>query len=240
MQKKILLIILTLFVVFYHLSYASEKEKILPLKKPILSDSELKKKVLINILKPLKKPKKTQKKIVSNEIIEKDLKKPKYLLPKKKPFIAGKDNKLKSVKSKFYSKKDFIVAKKAVAEMKKANWSTALNTAKKAKDKSIYNFIQWRHLLTKGNKGSFYDYLNFINANKDYPRIGRIKYLSEHKLSNQKISPEKVINWFQNNEPLSGYGKMILGESYVMSGQLEKGEKQIKDGWITAELSKTD
>ena len=59
--------------------------------------------------------------------------------------------------------------------MKKANWSGAIKISKKAKDKSIYNFIQWRHLLTKGNKASFYDYLNFIKTNEDYPRIGRIE-----------------------------------------------------------------
>ena len=240
MQKKILLITLTLFVGFCHLTFASENLKIVPLKKPLLSDSELKKKVLVNILKPLPKPKKIEKKIVNNEIIEKETKKQKYLIPKKKPLIAGKENQLRKIKSKYYSKKDFAIAKKAVTEMKKANWSVAINTAKKAKDKSIYNFIQWRHLLTKGNKGSFYDYLNFINVNKDYPRIGRIKYLSEHKLSNEKISPGKIINWFQDNQPLSGYGKMILGESYVLSGQVEKGRKLIKEGWITAELSKAD
>ena len=240
MQKKILFIILTLLVVFYHSSFASEKAKITPLKKPLLSDSELKKKVLVNILKPLRKPIKTEKKIVSNESTEKKLKKQKYFLPKKKPLIAGKEAKSKIVKSKFYNKKDFAIAKKAIAEMKKANWSVAINTAQKAKDKSIYNFIQWRQLLTKGNKESFYDYLNFININKDYPRIGRIKYLAEHKLSNEKISPDKIINWFQNNEPLSGYGKMILGESFILLGQIEKGKELIKNGWITAELSKSD
>ena len=96
-------------------------------------------------------------------------------------------------KSKFYSKKDFALAKKAISEMKKAKWPNALKTAKKAKDKSIYNFIQWRHLLTKGNKASYYDYKTFIDKNEDYPRIGRIKYLAEHKLSTDKISPKKLL-----------------------------------------------
>jgi soluble lytic murein transglycosylase len=124
--------------------------------------------------------------------------------------------------------------------MKKSNWTNALKTAKKAKDKSIYNFIEWRHLLTEGNKASFYDYLNFINANKDYPRLGRIRYLAEHKLSNEKITPGKIIDWFGDEEPLSGYGKMILGESYTLTGQIEQGKKLIKEGWITADLSKTE
>ena len=77
--------------------------------------------------------------------------------------------------SKYYSQKDYDIAKKSIAAMEKSQWSTALSTSKKAKDKSIYNFIQWRHLLTTGNQASFYDYMSFIQNNEDYPRISRIK-----------------------------------------------------------------
>jgi hypothetical protein len=45
--------------------------------------------------------------------------------------------------------------------------SPALSLSKKAKDKSIHNFINWRHLLTTGNKASFYDYLAFIKNNEN-------------------------------------------------------------------------
>ena len=130
--------------------------------------------------------------------------------------------------------------KKAISEMKKANWITALKTAKRAKDKSIYNFIQWRHLLTKGNKASYFDYKIFIDSNSDYPRIGRIKYLAEHKLSTDTVSPKKIINSFEGSGTLSGFGKMILGESYILTGNVQKGISYIKEGWITAELSKSE
>jgi soluble lytic murein transglycosylase len=241
MPKKKLIIFTTIIHLLFGTTLAFSKEKkILPIKKPILSDSELQKKISVNIIKPLPKPdlSKEQKKIETAN--EENNQRPQYLLPKKKPLIAGIIIKSDIDKSKFYSQKDFALAKKAVSEMKKSDWTNALKTAKKAKDKSIYNFIEWRHLLTEGNKASFYDYLNFINANKDYPRLGRIKYLAEHKLSNEKISPGKIIDWFVNNEPLSGYGKMILGESYVLTGQIEQGEKLIKNGWITADLNKTE
>ena len=111
---------------------------------------------------------------------------------------------------------------------------------KKARDKSIYNFIQWRHLLTKGNKASYYEYKAFIDANEDYPRIGRIKYLAEHKLSTDTVSPKKIINWFEASEPLSGFGKMILGESYILLGNKQKGISLVKEGWITAELNRSE
>ena len=241
MSKKILIISITIIHLLFGTTLAfSEEKKILPIKKPILSDSELQKKVLVNIIKPLPKPDLSKEQKKTEVANEENNQRPQYLLPKKKPLIAGINIKPDIDKSKFYSQKDFALAKKAVSEMKKSDWTNALKTAKKAKDKSIYNFIEWRHLLTEGNKASFYDYLNFINANKDYPRLGRIKYLAEHKLSNEKITPGKIIDWFGDEEPLSGYGKMILGESYTLTGQIEQGKKLIKEGWITADLSKTE
>ena len=193
MFKKLLFFIgLVIFTNFISLSLA----EIIPLKKPAQTKEEKEQKLLIDVLKPLPKPninkiikkdeKKPEKKIVSKK--ENDLG---IILPKKKPLIAGTKVKEEVKKSKFYSKKDFALAKKAISEMKQAKWTSALKTAKKAKDKSIYNFIQWRHLLTKGNKASYYEYKTFIDTNEDYPRIGRVKYLAEHKLSTDSISPKK-------------------------------------------------
>ena len=219
---------------------SAETGLIIPLKKPSLSDNEIKNKISKNILKPLKKPKKNKSiKIVEVKKTKKD-KKLSFKIPKKKPSIAGL-TKSRSVKiSKYYSKKDFNIAKKAISEMEKSRWLSSLKIAKKAKDKSIYNFIQWRYLLTTGNQASFYDYKVFIDSNSQYPRLDRLRYLAEHKLTTSKISPKKIINWFGQKEPLSGYGKMILGESNILNGNKAKGSSLIKEGWIRADLSKND
>ncbi len=242
MFKKFLLIIG--LIVIFNKSIQAFAE-IIPLKKPAQSIKEKEKKLLVDVLKPLQKP--STKKVIKNEQKQTDYKKVTkkkvnigLILPKKKPLIAGvkKDDPVK--KSKYYSKKDFTLAKKALSEMKQAKWTSALKTSKRAKDKSIYNFIQWRHLLTKGNKASYYEYKAFIDANEDYPRIGRIKYLAEHKLSTDTVSPKKIISWFEASEPLSGFGKMILGESYILLGNKQKGISLVKKGWITAELNRSE
>ena len=216
--------------------------EIIPIKKPSQTKEEKELKLLVDVLKPLPKPQiKKETKPKKEKIVKKKEDKKEVILPKKKPLIAGKDIKKDGLKkSKFYSKKDFSLAKKAISEMKKAKWPNALKTAKKAKDKSIYNFIQWRHLLTKGNKASFYDYKTFIDKNENYPRIGRVKYLAEHKLSTDTINSKKIIEWFSSNDPLSGFGRMILGESFILNGDTQKGISLIKEGWITAELSKSE
>ena len=243
MQKKLSLyicLILLISINFHKLS--AENLTLIPLKKPILTVSEIKKIISKNILRPIKKPKITKDIVVKEKkIIESEIeKKISHKIPKKKPSTKGIITASNIKKSKYYSKKDYALAKKAMSEMQKSKWSSALKTSKKAKDKSIYNFILWRHLLTTGNKASFYDYKIFIEKNSEYPRINRLKYLAEHKLSTAKISPKKIINWFGSNEPLSGYGKMILGESHVLNKDLDKGKKLIKDGWITADLSKNE
>jgi len=243
MLKNLLLFIgllISIIVSFNNLS--AETISLIPLKKPVLSNDEFNKKISKNIIKPIRKPKKDKIVSIEKKKIIKTLKETKltFKIPKKKPSIAG-INTSKNIKiSKYYSKKDFGIAKKAISEMQKSKWTTSLKIAKKAKDKSIYNFIQWKHLLTSGNQASFYDYKVFIDQNSKYPRIGRLKYLAEHKLSTAKISPKKIIDWFDGKEPLSGYGKMIIGESFVLTGNKDKGKKLIKEGWITADLSKNE
>ena len=241
MSKKILFLI-----VMFNLISASKiaLSDVIPLKKPVQTKEETQKKILDDQLRPLSKPIiQNETKIIEKEVLIKKEEKNPLILPKKKPLIAGstKSEKKTDIKiSKYYSKKDFSLAKKAISEMKKAKWPDALNTAKKAKDKSIYNFIQWRHLLTKGNRASFYDYKSFIDINENYPRIGRVKYLAEHKLSTDKISPKKIINWFGSSDPLSGFGEIILGESLILNGDDKRGIELIKKGWVTADLTKSE
>jgi soluble lytic murein transglycosylase len=214
---------------------------------------EVEQKISENIIKPPLKPSeitikieeqkdKFETKNVENEpgkIVEKKIK-TKFLIPKSKPLIVKKALSKIKRKSKFYSQKDYEIAIKSIKDMEKRQWTSALSLSKKAKDKSIYDFIQWRHLLTTGNQASFYDYLTFIKNNENYPRINRIRYLAEHKLSTDKISPKKIIDWFGPNEPLSGFGKIILGESFVKTGNIDKGTSLIKDGWITADLNRSN
>ena len=210
---------------------------IIPVKKPILNEEVKREKISQGILKPKPKPsqKKEENKIIT---VKKNKKEINFLIPKSKPLIVKSEKSVVQKSSKYYSQKDYDIAKKSIQAMEKSQWTTALKNSKNAKDKSIYNFIQWRHLLTTGNQATFYDYMTFIQNNKDYPRISRIKYLAEQKLSTDKISPKKIINWFGVEEPLSGYGMLVLGESFIQTGDNEKGIALIKRGWITAELSR--
>ena len=55
------------------------------------------------------------------------------------------------------------------------NATTGLGRSNNDEDKSIYNFVQWRHLLTRGNKASYYDYQQFILNNPEISIFGHEK-----------------------------------------------------------------
>lgn len=233
------LIINIIIVNYFNLALGSEL--ILPKNKPIIKkyDIELNE---VNYLLPLKKPILNQEQ-AKIEPEEKEISKiaekiGDVIIPLPKPIVVTKIKPPK--KSKFYSEKDVERAKNAIKLMEQSKWYDALKEAWKAKDKSIYNFIQWNHLLTSGNKATFSEYDSFIKKNSNYPRISRIQYLAEHKLASDKISPNQIINLFNEQEPLSGFGQMMLGQSLINKGQTDKGISLIKQGWITADLTKQD
>ena len=253
--------LITLISIFISNVFAEELA-IIPIKKPILDKITTEQKITQGILRPKPKPivkiqsdksstdiiKPETKPLNKIEIVEKKetkivLKEKKsinFIFPKRKPVVVKKTIAKTKNKSKYYTQSDFDIAKRSIKAMEKRQWPSALSISKKAKDKTIYKFVQWKHLLTTGNQANFYDYMTFIKNNDDYPRISRIRYLAEHKLSTDKISPKKIIDWFENEEPLSGFGKLILGESFVKRGDAERGILLIKEGWVTANLSRSE
>ena len=242
-KYKKISILITIFCFIISTSNVLSESLIIPKKKPEISTekkviSELKSEIL-----PLKKP---SLDIETEDIAQKNNKKKNNLgiiLPKNKPLMIAKkkvEKKDKKIKSKYYNKKDFEIAKKAISLMEKRKWETAIKLSKKAKDKSIYNFIIWRYLLEKSNNADYNLYKEFLENNKKYPRIGRVEYLSEKKLSTKNISPKKIIKIFEEKEPLSGFGEMILGESLIKEGNTARGINLIKKGWIRADLNKNE
>ena len=163
-----------------------------------------------------------------------------FLYPIKKP-LKFKVSTLKETKtSKILNQKDFIRAKEVFNLINRGKWINALSATKKIKDKDFKNLVTWLYLKKTGNQATFLNYQNFITKNPEYPRIGRLKYLAEHKIIIKNSSPKSIINWFEKNPPLSGIGKIKLGEAYVESGERELAIDLIKSGWIDAKLSKGD
>ncbi|MDA8804798.1 hypothetical protein N9N37_02330 [Candidatus Pelagibacter bacterium] len=112
MPRKIIFFIksLLLSLVIIGNIFAAEIS-IIPLKKPILDEEVKRQKISQGILKPKPKPsqKKEEVKIVT---VKKNKKKINFLIPKSKPLIVKSEKSVVQKKSKYYSQKDYDIAKK--------------------------------------------------------------------------------------------------------------------------------
>ena len=152
-----------------------------------------------------------------------------YLLPEKKPITYKKPSLQIVEKSEILSKKDYEYAKQIFNNISQKKWSTVFPLTRKVKDKDFKNLVYWIY-YKRTNKASFDDYIKFIDKNSNYPRINRLKYLAEHRINLNTTSPNTVIGWFVSNPPLSGYGKIKLGEFYLIKGEKTEGSRLIKEG----------
>jgi len=236
---KLKVILLVFAIIFASKSIAADK--ILPLPKPSVDKDTIIKSSKKKEIYPKKKP--TKEKIETNvEVVEtiETTDKEIFILPVKKPVFVKKEIDKSVVKSKILSKRDFKLAKSAFKYIDKKKWKSALKISTKAKDETLYNLINYLYLKKTSNSASFYDYFIFINSNKEFPRINRLKYLAEHKINLKNNSPQSIIKWFDGKKPLSDFGKIKLGEAHITQGNIEKGSKLIKEGWVKAKLAKSD
>ena len=252
MPYKLISLVFILFFSIINKAY-SENEFILPVKKPSIF-KKIEKSISLKTASdlPQKKPTvsstepnqiivKEKKEIEKKIIVNKELAKlnTDFLYPQKKPTTYKAASK-EAKKSTILNAKDFSRAKETMKFIKSRKWNSALKSAEKVKDRDFRTLITWMYLKTTGNSASFNDYKKFIERNSDYPRINRIRYLAEQKIYLKNSSPTSIINWFEKNPPLGGLGKIKLAEAFLEQGKIVEVENLIKDGWITAEISKND
>ena len=166
---------------------AKKAKYLLPKKKP--EDQIIEKPIFVE------KGKESENEKITAKIEDKEL-----IIPKKKPITYQEQKNKVATKSKYFSKKDFKLAKKIFSEINKKRWTSAINLASDAKNRSIYRLVKWLYLLEPNNQANFYDYINFINLNPNYPRINRLRYLSEHKINTKTISDNRVIKLFDEKD----------------------------------------
>tara|TARA_B100000029_G_scaffold422048_1_gene428579 strand:- start:978 stop:3194 length:2217 start_codon:yes stop_codon:yes gene_type:complete len=236
---KLKVLLLAFSITFPMYVYADNT--ILPIPKPKpdkeIVDLAAKKKLIL----PKEKP--TEKKVTSEEFKTNDTTEAEvFIFPKKKPIVVKQKKKEQNIASKstVLSKRDFKIAKSTFEAIENKKWKKAINLSKKARDKVLYNLVNYLYLKKAVNTASFYDYTAFINNNPDFPRINRLRYLAEHKINLNSSSPKSILKWFNGKDPLSDFGKIKLGEIYLSLGNTEKGSKLIKEGWIKAKLSKAN
>jgi soluble lytic murein transglycosylase len=131
----------------------------------------------------------------------------------------------------FLSAADHDLYNRAFEAADHGDWLGARAIASQGHDSAAKRIVDWRYFLDK-NSGASFDEINaFLKANPDWPARDSL-YSRAEKALDLNMTPAQVIAWFGNRQPVSGSGKVRLGEAMVAAGRTTAGRDLIRDAWI--------
>ena len=148
---------------------------------------------------------------------------PAQFVPNEKPAIPPR--------SSLLSDKEVDTFEKALLAADRKRWSEANKLVGKISSDIPKKIIVWRQYQNDGAPINFADAMAFVQANPDWPRLTKILRRAEELLPPNTPS-RRLITWFAGQEPLTGEGKIRLGQAYLATDQEQFGVYWIRDAWI--------
>jgi soluble lytic murein transglycosylase len=121
--------------------------------------------------------------------------------------------------------------RRAMELIDKSEWQAARQVVGESRDPLPIKLIDWYWLRVQGGGASFADIAGFLRANPSWPDRAILQRRAEEAL-NDAIPDQKVIAWFAERQPLTGYGKMRLAEALLRAGNRADGTALLRKTWI--------
>jgi len=141
--------------------------------------------------------------------------------------------------SQILSNKDYELFELALKKAGDFKWERVEGIKNNINDDLAKEVINWIRYYNGATDLNFTNYQNYIKSNRKWPEIDQIILRAENKIS-FKDDYNEVINFFGDNEPRSGWGKIYLGNALINSGKNTEGNNLIKDGYINGKFSRSE
>ena len=135
------------------------------------------------------------------------------------------------------SNKDYENFDLALTHASKWRWKNVKLISQKIKNNDAKNILNWIRHYNGADDLTFTDYKNFMRESSHWPLINSIKIKAENKISFSDDHDE-LINYFQNQNPITGWGKIYYGNSLLKNGNDDLAQLLIKEGYIKGSFTK--
>ena len=145
--------------------------------------------------------------------------------PKTRPIID-----LSITENQYYSSK--------LKKIQKHDWNRNRTQRKKSYHILGDKIIAWLE-MTQGSDGySFEELSQFIIKNDHWPGIQSIRKNLELKIRAEKLSAQRIIEWFKKYPPLTVEGHEVLAKAFLEESQKTKALSNIKAAWLKGRFSR--
>lgn len=135
----------------------------------------------------------------------------------------------------------FASAERALQAADDKQWSEALREAKSG-DAVLLKLVTWQYLLDADTTPSFEEYASFIQANPNWPGQKKLRVRAEFALRTSNVPDSEIMNWFADETPLTGVGKLALAEALLhhKSGSQDKITALLRDAWKDGDFEEAE
>ncbi len=126
--------------------------------------------------------------------------------------------------------KDFFNA------VKKQQWQVAKSIAYDYQNPYLIKYLEWLDITRPGSKHNFEFLKSFLEKNPNWPKNNDIKKKIESSID-KTTSTKKIINWFDNNKPLTVKGSIDFLEAKLKLGIENDKIKNIRNIWVNKNLT---
>lgn len=132
--------------------------------------------------------------------------------------------------SQYLDDHDFFMLEQGLEAAGEGHWGIVRDIRRRISDPVASNILLWR-IATSDEDATFMELDLALEELEDWPQYNTIRTEAEFKISTSGLSPEFIANWFSGNEPVSGEGKIALGEALRASGRMAEATPYIRDAW---------
>ncbi len=121
----------------------------------------------------------------------------------------------------------------------KGKWGEVRTLSTRIANPTARAILDWLRFQTGNTGASVAQIVAFQEAHPHWPRQARLSRRAEEALTDYPMADQDVIAWFATRDPLTGEGKVRLGEAFLNSGRADEGANWIQQAWVQHQFSRT-
>jgi len=130
------------------------------------------------------------------------------------------------------SKRDGLLAKKAMAAAKKNNWTEYKRLAGRLKNADMRVILRWNRLRSRNSGAGFHELTMFLKSRADWLQRALIRRRAEEAMPSS-LPDQAILDWFGARRPLTSAGGAAMAGALINLGRKDEARALLRSVWVS-------
>jgi soluble lytic murein transglycosylase len=135
------------------------------------------------------------------------------------------------------SASDIAAVKRAIEAAAKGRDAEADSAERSITDPVARKLAEWAILRSNNTNPPFQRYVDFVNANPEWPHVSLFRRRAENALWNDNLDNATVLAYFARHKPTTAKGRYMLARALLAKGDRAGAAKVVRAAWRNQDCS---